>query len=195
MKRFLCLFCFFISALSVSGQEIAPVVIDRLSSHPRLLFLQGQEKILKKKIKKDPLVARIYGRLLQEADQLLEVPVQPYGLTEGYVNNMLQLSREQIYRMITLSLAYRMTRDDRYLTKGEEELVNVCNYPNWNPRHYLDVAEMTAAVAIAYDWLYDDLKPATRQLVKKAIQTNALTHAVKEYAQGGLGSWAKRETN
>ena len=195
MKRFLCLFCFFISALFVSGQEIAPVVIDRLSSHPRLLFLQGQEKILKKKIKKDPLVARIYGRLLQEADQLLEVPVQPYGLTEGYVNNMLQLSREQIYRMITLSLAYRMTRDDRYLTKGEEELVNVCNYPNWNPRHYLDVAEMTAAVAIAYDWLYDDLKPATRQLVKKAIQTNALTHAVKEYAQGGLGSWAKRETN
>lgn len=139
---------FFISALFVSGQEIAPVVIDRLSSHPRLLFLQGQEKILKKKIKKDPLVARIYGRLLQEADQLLEVPVQPYGLTEGYVNNMLQLSREQIYRMITLSLAYRMTRDDRYLTKGEEELVNVCNYPNWNPRHYLDVAEMTAAVAM-----------------------------------------------
>lgn len=195
MKRFVFLLCFFMSTLFVAGQDVASVDMDRLSPHPRLLFQRGQEKMLKKKMKRDPLMAKVYKCLLHEADQLVEVPVQPYLLTDGYVNNMLLLSREQVYRMITLSMAYRMTHDNRYLRKGEEELVNVCSYPNWNPRHYLDVAEMTTAVSIAYDWLYDDLKPETRQLVIKAIQTNALDYAVKEYVRGGAGSWAKRETN
>jgi hypothetical protein len=34
-------------------------------------------------------------------------------------------------------------------------------------RHFLDVAEMTMAVAIGYDWLYDDLSPASRAAIKK----------------------------
>jgi hypothetical protein len=30
-------------------------------------------------------------------------------------------------------------------------------FSDWNPSHFLDVAEMTAALAIGYDWLYEEV--------------------------------------
>ena len=33
----------------------------------------------------------------------------------------------------------------------------VCSYPDWNPKHFLDIGEMVTAVAIGYDWCYDYL--------------------------------------
>ena len=82
-------------------------------------------------------------------------------------------------------------------------MINVCNYKDWDPVHYLDVAEMTTAVAIGYDWLYDVLTPLTRQLVVHSIKTKALDLVVEEYINAlpvpectvRNDSWAKRETN
>lgn len=164
-------------------------------SHPRLLFTKREESRVKKFIKTDTLAKQLYQKLVHEADSLLLVPVQEFLLTDGYVDNILQLSRRQIYRSITLSLAFRLTNDKRYLKKAEAELVNVCNYPNWNPRHYLDVAEMTTAVAISYDWLFEYLNPKVRQLALNAIKTKALDLAVREYEHGKSGAWSRRQTN
>ena len=97
--------------------------------------------------------------------------------------------------MVNLALAYRLSGDRRFAEKAEKELVHVCNYPDWDPVHYLDVAEMTTAVAIGYDWLYDVLAPSTRQLVVHSIKTKALDLVVEEYKNGNADSWAKRETN
>ena len=45
----------------------------------------------------------------------------------------------------------------------------VSAFPDWNPSHFLDVAEMTNACAIGYDWLYDYLSAKDRQTVSGAI--------------------------
>lgn len=175
-------------AVVVQGKEVLP--------HPRLLFTSADEKALKLKLKTVPLLDSLHTALLVEADKLLLVPLQEYKLRDvNYVQDILMISREQVYRMITLSLAYRLSNDQRYLQKAEKELVHVCNFPNWNPEHYLDVAEMTTAVAIAYDWLYNDLTKDTKELIVESIRTKALDHALSEYAKGGPGSWGKRETN
>ena len=138
----------------------------------------------------------LQSALIREADKLLTTPLQEYNLRDvNYVQDILMISREQVYRMITLALAYRQTGDKRYAQKAEEETVNVCNFPNWNPRHYLDVAEMTTAVAIAYDWLYDVFSPATKELVVTSIKTKALDIVLKEYETGNSESYVKRETN
>ena len=50
--------------------------------------------------------------------------------------------------MVNLALAYRLSRDRRFADKAETELIHVCNFSDWDPVHYLDVAEMTTAVAI-----------------------------------------------
>ena len=133
---------------------------------------------------------------MKEAERLLQVPPQEDPRREiKNTKDILPISREQVYRMVNLALAYRLSGDRRFAEKAEKELVHVCNFPDWDPIHYLDVAEMTTAVAIGYDWLYDVLTPSTRQLVVHSIKTKALDLVVEEYNTGNADSWAKRETN
>ncbi|MDH6534616.1 hypothetical protein M2101_001289 [Parabacteroides sp. PM5-20] len=184
--------------IACKGQVVVPTTVvfeQEVLPHPRLLFSKEQEGNVKERIRMIPLAEELYAGLLHDADSLLSVPVQQYSLRNGYIPDMLGISRDQIFRMITLSMAYRLSADHRYLEKAEVELVNVCGFPNWNPQHYLDVAEMTTAVAIGYDWLYADLEDTTKELIVQSIKTKALDLAIKEYAVGTAGSWAKRETN
>ena len=133
---------------------------------------------------------------MREAERLLLVPPQedPRRKIKN-TKDILPVSREQVYRMVNLALAYRLSGDRRFAEKAERELIHVCNFSDWDPVHYLDVAEMTTAVAIGYDWLYDVLAPSTRQLVVHSIKTKALDLVVEEYKTGNADSWAKRETN
>ena len=41
-------------------------------------------------------------------------------------------------------------------------MLYMAGYDNWNPEHFLDVAEMTMALSIGYDWLYEVLSPKNR---------------------------------
>lgn len=196
MRLFFVLFIFLFFSLGSKAQRVPVVVLDKqIQSHPRLLFTGSQEREVKRLVKEDTLAKQLYVRMLQEADRILDLSLIPYKLNEAYIPNMLMSSREEIYRLLTLSLAWRLSGKTDYLHKAEAEIVNVCNYPNWNPPHFLDNAEMTAAVAIAYDWLYTELSEDTRRLVVSAIKTKALPYVIREYEKGGLGSWAKRNTN
>lgn len=164
-----------------------------LQSHPRLLFTGAETPEVKQLIKNDPLAGELASFLKAEADSVAGLKQLPYEMDK--YGNMLYTSRGYLFRLGTLSLAYRMYGERKYLDAANRALLWVCGYPDWNPRHYLDTAEMTAAVAIAYDWLYDELPRATKQLVKACIYKNALHRVLAEYEKGGPGSWAKRETN
>ncbi len=59
------------------------------------------------------------------------------------------------------------------MTRAEEEILAVCDFSDWNPSHFLDVGEMALALAIGYDWLYNDLKPESRDKVRKALHSKA----------------------
>lgn len=167
-----------------------------LLQHPRLLFSKQEEQRIRDLFGTEPLLDSLYVGLMKEAERLLLVPPQEDPRREiKNTKDILPISREQVYRMVNLALAYRLSGDRRFAEKAEKELVHVCNFPDWDPIHYLDVAEMTTAVAIGYDWLYDVLAPSTRQLVVHSIKTKALNLVVEEYNTGNADSWAKRETN
>lgn len=161
--------------------------------HPRLLFTTTEEKAVKKLIKKDPLAGQLAAFLKTKADSIAEAQQIPYKLDK--YGALLWTSRAYVLRLGTLSLAYRLYGEQKYLDAANETLLWLCNYKDWHPAHYLDTAEMTTAVAIAYDWLFDALPEATRQKVKESIYRNALSRVLREYEKGGSGSWAKRETN
>ncbi|MEA4935149.1 MAG: heparinase II/III family protein [Paludibacter sp.] len=165
-----------------------------LQDHPRLLFSIHDEQRIKQLKQKDPLLKDLIALLKVKADQLLKTPMVRYELRSRH-SDLLMISREHVYRIITLSLAYRMFGDKQYAAKAEENLINVCNYPDWDPKHFLDVAEMTEAVAIGYDWLYNVLPNDTKVLIRKSLKEKALNRALQEYATGDADSWAKRETN
>ena len=125
-----------------------------LRQHPRLLFSKQEEQRVRGLFGTEPLLDSLRAGLMREAERLLSVPPQedPRRKIKN-TKDILPVSREQVYRMVNLALAYRLSGDRRFAEKAEKELVHVCNYPDWDPVHYLDVAEMTTAVAIGYDWL------------------------------------------
>ena len=189
---FFLLFSFVVTGRDLSVRQSGKELIQ----HPRLLFSKQEEQRIRDLFGTEPLLDSLYVGLMKEAERLLLVPPQEDPRREiKNTKDILPISREQVYRMVNLALAYRLSGDRRFAEKAEKELVHVCNFPDWDPIHYLDVAEMTTAVAIGYDWLYDVLAPSTRQLVVHSIKTKALNLVVEEYNTGNADSWAKRETN
>ena len=189
---FFLLFSFVVTGRDLSVRQSGKDLLQ----HPRLLFSKQEEQRIRDLFGTEPLLDSLYVGLMKEAERLLLVPPQEDPRREiKNTKDILPISREQVYRMVNLALAYRLSGDRCFAEKAEKELVHVCNFPDWDPIHYLDVAEMTTAVAIGYDWLYDVLAPSTRQLVVHSIKTKALDLVVEEYNTGNADSWAKRETN
>ncbi len=86
---------------------------------------------------------------------------------------LLNVSREALRRIFYLSYGYRMTGDQRYSERAIKEMLNVCTFSDWHPDHFLDVAEMTMAVAIGYDWLYDNISEKDRRNIATAVKEKA----------------------
>ncbi len=142
-----------------------------LEEHPRLLWLENEEQQIWDLIEADETWLKVHTLILEESDKILEQPILERELV-GY--RLLATSRELLKRMFFLSYSYRMTEDRRYLWKARDELLAVSKFYNWNPSHFLDVAEMTMGVALGYDWLYDDLSNNTRYAIKNAIINKGL---------------------
>lgn len=153
-------------------------IID-LPQHPRILLPGGDEKSLKKNIMKDVIWKDLHQSLLEEASLILAQPLNE-RIIIGW--RLLDTSRENLRRIFTLSYAYRMTRNISYMKRAEAEMLKAASFPDWNPQHFLDVAEMTMALAIGYDWLYDELSINSRKIIEDAIIQKGLKPSFnKEY--------------
>lgn len=183
--RLSILLCLLLSVIALKSQN--------LPGHPRLLFTEADQQRVEALRKSEPLLEDLIAMLRAEADQLLTTEDLEYK--KNGQDTYLWFSREYLYRLSTLSMAYRFFPDQRYVERVDEILNYLCSLPEWNEKHYLDVAEMTVAVSIAYDWLYAELPDTTREMVKETIVRRAMQPALNEYEKGGKDSWAKRETN
>ncbi len=148
-----------------------------LNTHPRLFMPKGAERSVKKSIKSTPYWGEIDSFILAQADMMLEKPL----LEKKVVGRrLLGVSREALARVTYLSYAYRTTGDKRYAAKAEQEMLAVSKFDNWNPSHFLDVAEMTATLAIGYDWLYPYLSVESRAIIASAIIDKGLETSLVE---------------
>ncbi len=137
-----------------------------IAPHPRLLLRAGDERIIRKNLKGNADMTNIHNRILSDCEIFLnEPPVE--RIKEG--KRLLTVSRIALKRIFYLSYAYRMTREEKYFRRAEKEMLAASAFIDWNPSHFLDVGEMTMALAIGYDWLYDRLSPVTKKTVRQAI--------------------------
>ena len=134
--------------------------------HPRILLQKGEEKALKKKIQKDVVWKDLHLSLLKEAEEMIKLTVNE-RIKTGM--RRLGVSRETLRRIFILSNAYRMSGRTDFLKRAEAEMLKAASFSDWNPSHFLDVGEMTMALAIGYDWLYEKLPKQTKEIVEKAI--------------------------
>lgn len=180
MKRFYLFIIafFFVSTghLSAQTDESIPMLDNPMSvrylksklkkSHPRLVLNSSIERDVKKKIQSDPIVKNYYAAIKLNAGKIIDQPFLERKVTG---RRLLSVSREMLYRVNMLGMVYRMEKDPKMLERLNGEIIAVCNFSDWNPSHYLDVAEMSMAVALAIDWGYDQLPKSTIDLAIKAL--------------------------
>lgn len=149
----------------------------RLSGHPRILLQKGEEKALKKVILKDAMWKEIHQALLDEAGEIVQLPLNERIKTG---RRLLSVSRENLRRIFILSYAYRMSGKNEFLKRAESEMLKAASFSDWNPSHFLDVGEMTMALAIGYDWLYPQLSAQTKKTIEDAIVEKGLKPSFDE---------------
>lgn len=156
---------------------------------PRLVLTPGIEKKLRSKLKSDPIVANYFKAMKLDAGEIMKGPL----LTREVIGRrLLATSREMLYRMNILGMVYRMEKDQAILKRIDDELKAVCNFSDWNPSHYLDVAEMSMAVAFALDWAGEALPKSTVDLAKTALINKGIKPSFPE--KGELG-WVNGTNN
>jgi hypothetical protein len=157
-------------------------------THPRILLLAGEEAALKKSIASDRIWSRMQQAILDESDRMISLP--PIERIQ-IGRRLLDKSREALRRIFFLSYAYRTTGDVKYLQRAEKEMLTIAAFSDWNPPHFLDVAEMTMAMSIGYDWLYAGIPPASRAIIKEAI----IKKGIEPSLDPKNNSWLKAEHN
>ena len=183
---------FFISILlvaSVTKSQTPLIDSTKIGGHPRLLLLKGEEERIKTEIRNNAIWKNVHDAILKECDSIMKKhPVERTMIGR----RLLQVSREGLRRIFFLSYAWRTTGKKKYFNRCEEEMLAVCNFNNWNPDHFLDVAEMTMAVAIGYDWLYNDLSEKSKNIISKAIIEKGIEPSLDKKYNGwlrGTNNW------
>ena len=156
---------------------------------PRLVLNIKIEKQLKTKLKTDPVVQNLYKAIKLNAEA-----IQKEDLLERVMvgRRLLGTSREMLYRMNMLGMVYRIEKDPKILARINDEIKAVCAFEDWNPSHYLDVAEMAMAVALGIDWTTGDLPGATIEMAKNALIEKGIEPS---YNKKGNTSWVGGNNN
>ena len=138
--------------------------------HPRLLLHAGEEEEIRLAIETQPVMAEADSAILAYCDETLYQPPHPRRMAGFRIERM----QVPLQRIFYLSYAYRVHGDRRYADRAIEEMLNTAEYEDWNPGHFLDVAEITMGMAIGYDWLYDEMTAEQRRKVASAISRHGL---------------------
>lgn len=182
----LLLVLFFSSLSEIQAQDLKDVHMT--APHPRLLMTKADEASIKASVKGNGFWRQVDSLLMKAANSALSLPA-PQRIVTG--RRLLDVSRETLRRVLLLGYAYRMTGDSRYAQRAEQELLSVSAFSDWNPSHYLDVAEMTTAVAVGYDWLFDIMCNDTKDTIRKAIINKGLNPSFDAQYNG----WLQKENN
>lgn len=169
-------------------------ITDSLNhNRPRVIVESDKFDKLKEAVTSDTLLQRYLKDVILYANSLTNKPLPEYELDEA--GALLNVSRDCLDRLLTLGTAYKMTGDNLYLKTAKRILKKVCDFKDWHYYHFLDVAEMSTAVSIGYDWFYEDLEPDFREEIKESIIRNAIIPGLAVYGSSPWQYWLDVEYN
>lgn len=192
IREILTIAAFLLCGIALWAQTPDCSVLDTMP-HPRLLLSSQEMDALREQTvhPRSEAFARLHAAQIGKAREYVSE-----GLTVRYAfdasgKRILTESRKALSRIFACAFAYRMTQEGIFLDYARQVLSDVCNFPNWNPAHFLDTAEMGLAVAIGYDWLYDELSPSERSMIEEAL----LKFNLEPSLESVTDKWAEGTTN
>jgi len=164
--------------------------------HPRLMLTSADVARLKREIPVQPQLREWYAEVKKQADRTLKAEPGKYEKPDG--RRLLSVSRRVVDRVYALGFVYLMGEGEAYLRRAWRELEAAGNFPDWNPSHYLDTAEMMHAFGIGYDWLYHGLTENERAFIRGRLYQHGLRLSANTYRglkSEGMQSWKTVENN
>ena len=148
-------------------------------SRPRILT--NDEALLKmaQYLKTDTNMQNWKRDVIRKADNILPEPCVEYKLI-GI--RLLGAAQTVLERCAYMASAYYLTGDGKYAQKCIDEMMNACNWDNWNTsKHYLDNSELCYAMAIGFDTFYDFLSDDQKEYIIEKTTEHSLSVSVSAY--------------
>ena len=153
------------SAIFGNGQAV-PLTPASSFSPPGLLAGEKEFAIIREAIRQPGILRDLADFVCRLADHELSEPVAVREM-EGF--RLLHISRLVLRRVINCGIAYRIGGDKRHARRAILDLQAAASFTDWNPSHFLDVAEMCCAFSLGLDWLHDELTHAERLELEDAL--------------------------
>jgi hypothetical protein len=163
---------------SSRSDALDPLTSIPLKPHPRLLASDDRISEIRKLVRSNAIAKAYYADLRDQAHQIATQRPVEYKLIGP---RFLDKSRTCLRRVYVLAFLWRLDQRPENLRRALAELHAAAAFPDWHPAHFLDVAEMTHAFAIGYDWLFEGLTKADRDLIVKAIIEKGLDPGLAAY--------------
>jgi hypothetical protein len=189
---------------NISLEQVETALRNAGSGRPSLLLTEARLSRVLEMVERDPLLEAVSAAIVVGADRLVgREPLE--RVVTG--RRLLSVSREYLRRMVWLGTAHQLTGDDKFIRQAETEMLAAAAFSDWNPSHFLDTAEMTAALGLGYDWFHRVLSEESKRRIREAIVTKGLEpsfhhdgwtrarHNWNQVCNGGLalGALALRE--
>lgn len=160
---------------------LAALDVSVSPGHPRLMVTGASRFVaLRAQSLFDATSARLDQQVRTTANNQLLLPVVSYEFQDSL--RMTTTAKVLVDRAYALALAWRLTGDTRYMERLWQDLAAASAFPDWNPAHFIDTAEIANAFAIAYDWGYEYWTSARRTTLRNAMLTKAIRPALTIYS-------------
>lgn len=156
---------------AVGLDEVMTLLAQAPRHHPRLLATSAELRTLKEKPADGSLRQGLNNEVMKQAERLLGEPPVEREL-EG--RRLLGKSRTCLGRVLVLATAFHLTGREEFVRRCEREMLAAADFTDWNPSHFLDVGEMSLALAMGYDWLYAELAADSRARIRRALVEKSL---------------------
>ncbi len=146
--------------------------------HPRLILTEKDfERIRKNRNGGDYKI--MVDNIIANAELFLTLPMPTYDIPDGI--RLLGTSHRVENRLKHLGMAYRLTKEKKYVACATEIIRAVAAFPDFNPSHFLDCATMCNGLAFAYDWMHEALDEKTRSLIRHTLFEKGFKRIMEEY--------------
>lgn len=103
--------------------------------------------------------------------------------------------RELTQQLLQQAFLFRANQDSTHLVEAIAYLEYACGLPDWNPDHFLDLAETTFGVSVALHWLGNAVGENLKSQVERTIETHAFDTYLEYASIPGGRFWTRGENN
>ncbi|MEQ8779213.1 MAG: heparinase II/III family protein [Roseibium album] len=130
----------------------------------------------------DPFGAFAAEIVVSDALRLLKKPLIK-RVFERKRRVLLPTSRSLMRRVSVLFVASLLTANPVFRKRAVLEIKAVTRFSDWNPSHFLDVAEMAAAVSLGRVWFAGDMTALERAAVDEALAAFAIRPGREQFSR------------